>query len=232
MLNRIETAAHAVIIACDRSLARSGEPLFDNLTAQQKLRRLGFAAVSERALHPLQNRGDVYECTFTHPACRFAVSYIEEQWSDGRFWRLERTPLPERRPSVFHYDYRCGAHAPEVSDADALSLVPEGDDAFVVRFYSERFLKDRRLPPVEGFYGDPVSPDVEPYAVCAAYHTDAWGEVRGQAYVIACRFTGRRDAEGRRVFADSHGEFVLAGEGGTPEIPARFWLAAPAVQED
>lgn len=228
MLNRIETAAHAVIVACDRKLARNGEPLFDNLTAQQKLRRLGFAAVSERALYPAQNRGDVYECTFTHPACHFAVAYIEEQWSDGRFWRLERAPLPERRPSVFHYDYRCGMHAPEVPDSDALASVPEGSDAFVVRFYSDAFLRDARLDPVEDFYGDPVSPTVKPYAVCAAYETERWGSVRGQAYVIACRSTDRRDGAGRPVFVDGNGEFVLAGEGGTPEMPARFWLESPA----
>jgi hypothetical protein len=230
-MTRLETSVHCILVACDRSLARRGEPLFDNLTAQEKLRRLGFRAVSERALYPAQNRGDVYECTFVHPDCGFAVAYIEEQWADGRFWRFERAPLPPRRPAVFRFDYRLGIHAPEVTDADALSLVPEGDDAFVVRFYSERFLKDRRLPKVEGFCGDPVSPDVEPYAVCAAYRTNNWGEVRGQAYVIACRFTGRRDAEGRRIFADPHGEFVLGGEAGSPECPARFWLCEPALED-
>ena len=228
MKTRLETSVACILIACDRSLARNGEPLFDNLTAQQKLRRLGFAAVSEHVLHPSQNRGDVYAVTYVHPQVGFAVAYIEEQWADGRFWRLERAPLPPHRPAVFHYDYRCGMHAPEVPDSDALAAVPEGSDAFVVRFYSDAFLRDARLDPVEDYWGDPVSPTVKPYAVCAAYETERWGSVRGQAYVIACRSTSRRDGAGRRVFADAHGEFVLAGEGGTPEMPARFWLESPA----
>lgn len=227
-MTRLETSVSCILIACDRSLARNGEPLFDNLTAQQKLRRLGFAAVSERTLYPPQNRGDVYECTFVHPDCGFAVAYAEEQWADGRFWRFERAPLPERRPSVFHYDYRGGAHAPAIGDAEALALVPSGDDAYVVRFYGDRPMRDTRLDPVEDYWGDPVSPIVEPHEAVPAYATDAWGLVRGYLYVLPCRSAGRKDGAGRPVFADAHGEFVLAGEGGTPEMPARFWLESPA----
>lgn len=227
-MNRIESAAHCLIIACDRSLARNGRPLFNNLAAQEKLRSLGFATVSERALHPSQNRGDAYECLFVHSGCSFAVAYVEEQWSDGRFWRLERAPLPERRPSVFHYDYKLGAHAPSIGDAEALALVPSGDDAYVVRFHSDRPMRDARLDPVENCWGDPVSPIVEPHEAVPAYPTDAWGLVRGYLYVLPCRSAGRKDGAGRPVFADAHGEFVLAGEGGTPEMPARFWLESPS----
>lgn len=226
-MTRLETAAHCLIVACDRSLARRRVPLLNNLVAQEKLRALGFDAVSERPLYPPQNRGDVYECLFVNPDCGFAVSYIEEQWADGRFWRLERAPLPPHRPSVYRFDYRLGIHAPEVSDSDALAAVPDGSDALVVRFYSDGFLHDRRLSPVEGFWGDPESPAVEPYAVCAAYETERWGSVRGQAYVIPCRRTGRKDAQGRRVYEDAHGAFVLDGIAGCAEHCCRFWLASP-----
>ena len=227
-MTRLETSVSCILVACDRALARGGVPLLNNLAAQEKLRRLGFAAVSERVLRPSQNRGDVYECTFTHPACHFAVNYVEEQWADGRFWRLERAPLPERHPSVFHYDYKFGAHAPSIGDAEALALVPSGDDAYVIRFHSDRPMRDARLDPVEDYWGDPVSPIVEPHEAVPAYGTERWGLVRGYLYVLPCRSAGRKDGAGRRVFIDAHGEFVLAGEGGTPEMPARFWLESPA----
>lgn len=227
-MNRIETAAHCVIVASNRSLARHGVPLLNNLVAQEKLRRLGFAAVSERTLYPPQNRGDVYECLYVHPQVAFAVNYIEEQWADGRFWRLERAPLPPHRPAVFHYDYKLGVHAPSIGDAEALALVPEGGDAYVVRFHSDRPLRDARLDPVEDYWGDPVSPIVEPHEAVPAYETERWGLVRGYLYVLSCLSVGRKDGAGRRVFTDAHGEFVLAGEGGTPEMPARFWLESPA----
>ena len=226
-MTHLETSVHCILVACDRRLARNGNPLLSNLQAQDRLRRLGFTVSRGRRILGDALRGG-YEALYTHPCVGFAVAYVVEELADGTFWRLERRPLPPRRPSVFHYDYRCGAHAPEVSDSDALAAVPDGDDAFVVRFHSDRFLRDARLDPVEDYWGDPVSPTVEPYAVCAAYETERWGSVRGQAYILPCRSAGRKDGAGRPVFADAHGEFVLAGEGGTPEMPARFWLESPA----
>ena len=232
MTNRIRTiaAVRCIVIACDRRLAHRGMPLLDNLTAQEKLRRLGYRAVRERVLYPPQNRGDVYTCSYEHPDLDLAVIYTEEQWADGRFWRLVPAPKLGREPAVFRYEYKLGAHAPSVTDADALDAVPEGSDALVIRFHSDAPLRDRRRPPVEDMYGDLVSPIVEPYEVVHAYSLDS-GEVRGWSYVLPCRFTGRKSSDGRWIYEDRIGRFVIGGEGGSPERCARFWLCEPALED-
>ena len=94
MLNRTETAAHCVLVACDRRLARRGNPLLNNLQACDRLHALGFRIVRSRDLHPAFGRGDDFEAVYVHPDCGFAVAYVTERWADGTFWRVERRPLP------------------------------------------------------------------------------------------------------------------------------------------
>lgn len=229
-MTRLETSVSCILVACDRALARGGNPLLSNLQAQDRLRALGFTISRGRRILGDARRGG-YEALYTHPCLGFSVAYVVEELANGTFWRLERRPLPPRRPSVFRYDYKLGAHAPSIGDAEALALVPAGDDAYVVRFHSDVPLRDARLAPVEDCWGDPVSPIVEPREAVPAYGTERWGLVRGYLYVLPCRSAGRRDGAGRPVFADAHGEFVLAGEGGMPEMPARFWLESPAATD-
>ena len=93
MTNRIESAAHCLLVACDRRLARNGNPLLNNLQVQDRLQDLGFAVSRGRRILGGAMRGG-YEALYVHPQCRFSVAYVVEELANGTFWRLERRPLP------------------------------------------------------------------------------------------------------------------------------------------
>lgn len=93
-MTRFETSVHCLLVACDRRLARNGNPMLSNLQAQDRLHALGFRIARSRNLYPAFGRGDDFEAVYVHPDCGFAVAYVTERWADGEFWRLERRPLP------------------------------------------------------------------------------------------------------------------------------------------
>lgn len=92
-MTRLETAAICILVACDRSLCRHGNPMMNNLQAQDALRRLGFEIARGRRILGAARRGG-YEALYVHPDCGFSVAYVVETLADGDLWRLERRPLP------------------------------------------------------------------------------------------------------------------------------------------
>ena len=87
-MNRIEAGAHCVMVACDRSLCRRGNPMLSNLEAVAALKRLGFVVVAYRRA---PGGG---EWLYAHPRCRFGVLYVEYRCADGMYWALERRSVP------------------------------------------------------------------------------------------------------------------------------------------